>query len=216
MKNLTGWYDHRLESLEGRSMLSGSPIQAPAAPAHEAAAVVADAGFLNAASDASAAQTKASTNDADMYDFGGAWGTQALGMQVRSMNVDLDNGAVDQEPGGPSRRVTPADLSTLVPATYARAADYNGAAPVITANMDPVAADSPVAEEPEAAPVVTAPVVTPPAPVAQPQAPQAIALAAPTGDVQISWLDVSGGAKKKADGVGPVDQVVIASTFIAA
>ena len=208
MKNFNGSFDHRLETLEARSLLSAAPDAMLGAPAHEQV-VVADASFLNASSDPAAPETAAATNDADVYDFGGAWGTQALGSEVHA-NADLDGGAVDQEPGGSMRHLTPASLSSVAPKTYGRAAEYQGGEVVITSNMDPVAADSPEAEVNEPAPIVTVPAEQTPVVVA---APEAISVAASTGSSSIVWLDAHGTAKK-TDGVVVTDNVVIVSSFL--
>lgn len=207
MKNFNGSYDHRLETLEGRSLLSAAPDVGLGAAAHEQV-VVADASFLNASSDPAAPETAASVNDADMYDFGGAWGTQALGTEVH-VNVDLDGGAVDQDPGGSVRRITPADLMGVVTQTYGRAAEYQGGEVVITSNTDPVAADGPEADENEPAPIVTAPTEQTPVVIA---APEAISAAA-SGGSSIVWLEVPG-AEKKTSGVVVTENVVIVSTFL--
>lgn len=206
MKNFNGSQDHRLETLEGRSLLSGVLEAGPDGATHEHV-IVADTDFLNAPSDPATPETAGATYDADAYDFGGAWGTQAMGIQEHA--VDLDNGAVDQEPGGPTRRITPADLSTLVPPTYGRAAEYDGGEAVITSSLDPVAADAPVVEAPEDVPAVTVP-VQPPAVVS---APEAITVAATSGGSTIVWLELPGAAKK-TDGSVVADSVVIVSTFI--
>lgn len=207
MKNFNGSYDHRLETLEGRSLLSAAPDAGLSVISHEQV-VVADASFLNASSYPAIAETAASNSDADMYDFGGAWGTQALGMQVQA-NVDLDGGAIDQDPGGSVRRITPADLLGVVTQTYGRAAEYQGGEVVITSNTDPVAADSPEAEENSPAPIMTVPTEQTPDVSA---APEAISIAS-SGGSSIVWLEVPG-AEKKADGVVVTDNVVIVSTFL--
>ena len=207
MKNFNGSYDHRLEMLEGRSLLSACPDAGLPVISQEQV-VVADASFLNASSDPATPETAASSNDADMYDFGGAWGTQAMGIHEQA--VDLDNGAIDQDPGGSVRRVTPSDLSTVVPATYGRAAEYQGGGAIITSNLDPVAADSPEAEDLEPAPIVTVPNEQAPVVVA---APEAISVAPAAGGSPIVWLEIPGAAKK-ADSTGVAQEVVIVSTFL--
>ncbi len=208
MKNFHGTFDHRLETLESRSLLSAAPDAMLGAPTHEQV-VVADATFLNASSDPAAPETAAATNDADVYDFGGGWGTQALGNEVHA-NVDLDGGAVDQEPGGSMRYPMLTDVSNAAPKTYGRAADYQGGEVVITSNMDPVAADSPEAEVNEPAPIATVPAEQTPVVVT---APEAISVAVSTGSSSIVWLDAHGVAKK-VDGASATENVVIASSFL--
>ncbi len=207
MKNFNGSYDHSLETLEGRSLMSAAPDAGLPAISHEQV-VVADASFLNASSDPATPETAASTNDADMYDLGGAWGTQALGIHEQA--VDLDNGAIDQDPGGSMRRITPADLSTVVPATYGRAAEYQGGGAIITSNLGPVAADSPESEDLEPAPIVTVPTEQASVVIA---APEAISVAPVAGGSTIVWLEIPGQAKK-ADATGVAQEVVIVSTFL--
>lgn len=207
MKNFNGSYDHRLETLEGRSLLSAAPDAGLPVISHEQV-VVADSAFLNVSSDPATPETATSVNDADMYDFGGAWGTQALGIHEQA--VDLDNGAIDQDPGGSMRRITPADLSTVVPVTYGRAAEYQGGGAIITSNLDPVAADSPEAEGLEPAPIVTVPTEQPPVVVA---APEALSVAPVGGGFTITWLEIPG-QTKKADANDAAQEVVIVSTFL--
>ena len=218
MKNLSGTlFDHRLESLEGRALLSGAMPGAAdwGALAHAGAAVVADAGFLNAASESSATRHDGATDDGAMYDFGGAWGTQALSERV-VQQVDLDGGAVDQDPGGSMRRITPADVSTVVRMDFGHAAEFTGAAPVLTWNMDPVVVDGPAVDDAADGPIVNAPaveVVAPPQP-AQPEQPAAaIAVAASAGAPGIQWIEIPGTSSKVIHGAA-VEQVVIASTFV--
>ncbi len=220
MKNLSGTsFDHRLESLEGRSLLSAGASDAAAAPApaHEVVAIVADAGFLNAASDASDPKGHAqTTGDAEMYDFGGAWGTQAAGQQVQAP-IDLGGGAVDQDPGGSMPRTAPSDLSTVVQADFGHAAPYNGAVPVITYNTDPVMVDGPAidapVDAPVNAPVVNAPMAEVAAPV-QPAAPIAVVPPVSVSVTAMEWIEIPGMKSKTVPGSTIVDQVVIASTFV--
>ena len=217
MKNLSGTsFDHRLESLEGRSLLSGAPADAGggAAPSHEAAVVVADAGFLNAASDASDAKKDTTTDDSAMLDFGGAWGTQAAGQQVQQQ-VDLSGWAVDQDPGGSMPRITPADVSTVVRANFGHAAAFTGAAPVITFNSDPVVVDGPAADAPADAPIVNAPVTEVVAPPQPPLPAAPIAIAASASPAGIEWIEIPGTTSRTAHGASIAEQVVIASTFVA-
>lgn len=215
MKNLSGTlFDHRLESLEGRALLSGAMPGAAdgGAIAHDGAVVVADAGFLNAASEATDTRRDGATDDGAMYDFGGAWGTQALSAR-EVQRVDLDGGAVDQDPGGSMRRITPADVSTVVRMDFGHAAEFTGAAPVLTWNMDPVVVDGPAVDEAADAPIVNAPVVEVVAPPQPAQPAAAIAVAASAGAPGIQWIEIPGTSSKAIHGAA-VEQVVIASTFV--
>ncbi len=64
------------EALESRSLLSGDPLAATPAADPAPAVQIADADFLNAQSDPIAQPDHAGHgSDADMYDFGGVWGS---------------------------------------------------------------------------------------------------------------------------------------------
>jgi hypothetical protein len=212
------WFDHRLEALEPRSLLSAASNAAPASPVvGHAQVVIADADFLNAGSDAADTSPAGSENDADMYDFdssGRSPATQAMSAVV-TQSVGIDDGSVAQDGDRPMWSRTPSDVSTLATPTWGRPAEYNGAEPVITANDAPVMidvpeidtpADAPVAGGATAAPVVEA--VHAPAPMHQPEA---ITVASPSGESSFVWLE-SGVTKAKS--TTAAEQVVIVSSYV--
>jgi hypothetical protein len=208
-KNRATQIDHRLETLESRSLLSaGVNDQMPDAAGQPADVVVADEGFLNGASDSSAQPDNSAgvdLGDAAMYDFGSAAGAD----QTPATYVDLGGWAVDQDPGHPMMGRTPADVAGVVVQNFGHAADYAGQTPVITQNDAPVGADEPMATE--AADASGAGLAAGESPT---QSPLAITVADPSGEPGIVWLEVSDAGLKTAKLGAIAEQVVIASTFV--
>jgi hypothetical protein len=106
-------------------------------------------------------------------------------------------------------RITPTDVSTVVRADFGHAAEFTGAAPVITFNSTPVTVNGPALEDPADAPIVNAPVVE----VGAPDQPGAPAVA-PASVAAIEWIEIPGVTTKTVRVPAIVDQVVIASTFV--
>jgi hypothetical protein len=209
-RRIAAAFDHRLESLEGRMVLSAEAgaAPAPAAPStSDHQVLVADEAFLSAGSDQSAPAAN-STNDADMYDLGGAWGSKAAAAQTTSTN--FDDGAVDQM-GDRPRAINPADLTTNVLPTYGNPAEY---APIpagweLAPEADAPATPSAITSTP--APIVNAPET--PA-LAADQTPVVIATTnAAAADTSFVWIESSDSwlltTKAKA-----AELVVIQNTFV--
>lgn len=189
----SGRFDHRLEALDARMVLSAEGMPLPAA---DARVVVADEAFLNGASDAT--------------DEGGEDATGDIAQAAASTAVVNDGGWYGEDPGHPGMGFRPVEVAP----TYGRAGEYAGEAPLLTeedflidvpeltapTEEQVVSADAPLPEAP-AAPVVAEPVVSGSI-VPQAEAPGIYWIEAPVAGVE--------------DGVAAVAtaHVVIVSTFV--
>ena len=213
VRSFAGSLDHRLETLEARTVLSAEAA-APAAPSFSNTQVlVADEAFLSAASDpAGDASAPSADNDADMYDFGGARGARAPAASHAASAVNLDDGAVDQMGNRPFPRTSPpADAAAGIPIQWAAPADYSPMPAEVGPQAD--SPETPAIENDAPAPVANAPET--PATVAADQTPVIIATAnAAPADTAFVWIESTDSwlltTKAKA-----AEQVVIQSTFVA-